>query len=720
MESGRKGLNKKLGVERFRPAPMRLRFAWMLLCALALMSVPAAAMAGIEAGPIVNPANGHTYYKLTPNSWTGAEAEAVALGGHLVTINDDAENTWVWDTFALGPFWIGLSDVAQDNLFVWASGEPATYSNWWLPNEPGGGTNENYVEMNNLLWNDNDNGNSFFAVVEIPVTVTFFSENFDTTPVDSFPSPPAVGQLMVLNAYEGYPPPAPVGSSYGRVVAGTPGTSNRLLEVYWGGTGLTPIVDVLPFLSPGPGWPTSGIVEYSWSVAAIFAPSETWLRAGILKNNDNNYLSSVLFIDAPTAGGIDNIVFVDGDGSKDTGIQFAPGSFSRFIVRINITTKKYDAFIDGNMVVNSGNVRPGDLTSLNQLRMFPKDIGNSYFYVDNILVTQSPYDSGPDTDGDGIPDATDNCPVDLNPGQEDTDGDGVGNVCDNCSFDSNPTQVDICTPKYNLQASVDPNSVQTPQTVVVTACIDFSQSAPGTEIIPPDCYNTVFNVQLNGETLSPACLVPPPYNFPFDLVPAVDPSTGSAIHCTTCNIAQKFLLEPNPVGDPRKGLAEGTYAIEATYSNQLTHPGFENVFVGSISAAPTQITITKKFPVKVDLKPGEYPNTINLGSHGVIPVAIYGKAFTGGVFDPHQLDLASLMFNEDRISVKLKGKGAFNAIYQDLNGDGIPDLIVNIMTDSIDIDPHTTTVKLTGQIVTGPFQGFAIEGSDSVKLVPVQ
>ncbi len=37
----------------------------------------------------------------------------------------------------------------------------------------------------------------------------------------------------------------------------------------------------------------------------------------------------------------------------------------------------------------------------------------------------------PDSDGDGIDDANDNCPDDFNPGQEDDDGDGDGDVCDN-------------------------------------------------------------------------------------------------------------------------------------------------------------------------------------------------------------------------------------------------------------------------------------------------
>jgi putative hemolysin len=35
-----------------------------------------------------------------------------------------------------------------------------------------------------------------------------------------------------------------------------------------------------------------------------------------------------------------------------------------------------------------------------------------------------------DTDGDGVPDTADNCPLDYNPDQTDTDGDGLGDACD--------------------------------------------------------------------------------------------------------------------------------------------------------------------------------------------------------------------------------------------------------------------------------------------------
>ena len=47
-----------------------------------------------------------------------------------------------------------------------------------------------------------------------------------------------------------------------------------------------------------------------------------------------------------------------------------------------------------------------------------------------------------DTDGDGIPDSTDNCKFIPNTGQEDADADGTGDVCDNCPTTANPGQED--------------------------------------------------------------------------------------------------------------------------------------------------------------------------------------------------------------------------------------------------------------------------------------
>jgi len=116
----------------------------------------ATARAAIIAPPVVNPANGHIYYLIDPKPWTDAQAEAVSLGGHLVSINDAAENQFLIDNFTSGTdanrvLWIGLTDQNSEGVFQWTSGEPVTYTNWF-PGEPNnsaeGGGDEDYVSFN--------------------------------------------------------------------------------------------------------------------------------------------------------------------------------------------------------------------------------------------------------------------------------------------------------------------------------------------------------------------------------------------------------------------------------------------------------------------------------------------------------------------------------------------------------------------------------------------
>ena len=79
--------------------------------------------------------NGHKYaLTKTPGNWNNAEAQAESNGGHLVTINNAAENSWLLQTFGTGSLWIGLYQPAGSaepaGGWTWISGEASSYRNW--------------------------------------------------------------------------------------------------------------------------------------------------------------------------------------------------------------------------------------------------------------------------------------------------------------------------------------------------------------------------------------------------------------------------------------------------------------------------------------------------------------------------------------------------------------------------------------------------------------
>ncbi len=67
--------------------------------------------------------------------------------------------------------------------------------------------------------------------------------------------------------------------------------------------------------------------------------------------------------------------------------------------------------------------------------------------------------AAPDTDGDGVIDAEDNCPADANPGQADGDDDQVGDACDACPLDpDNDVDADgACGDVDNCPADANPD-----------------------------------------------------------------------------------------------------------------------------------------------------------------------------------------------------------------------------------------------------------------------
>ncbi|WP_017652856.1 DUF4347 domain-containing protein [Fortiea contorta] len=110
--------------------------------------------------------NGNEYYlTIGRKTWDAAQAEAVSLGGNLVTINDAAEESWLRSTFSTTErFWLGINDVQVEGQFRWVSGETVTYTNW-APGEPNNyNGEEDHAVMN---WNSTGRWNDWFATSQV-------------------------------------------------------------------------------------------------------------------------------------------------------------------------------------------------------------------------------------------------------------------------------------------------------------------------------------------------------------------------------------------------------------------------------------------------------------------------------------------------------------------------------------------------------------------------
>jgi hypothetical protein len=119
------------------------------------------------------------------------------------------------------------------------------------------------------------------------------------------------------------------------------------------------------------------------------------------------------------------------------------------------------------------------------------------------------------------------------------------------------------------------------------------------------------------------------------------------------------------------------------------------------------------FQVEIDIKPGSDPNAINLGSNGVIPVAILGSAD----FDASCVDAGSVSLGSADIAVRGKSDKALASL-EDVNDDGFLDLVCHVETENlVPGDIQDGMMELTGNLLPD-CDGTPIHGSDYVMIVP--
>jgi hypothetical protein len=106
--------------------------------------------------------------------------------------------------------------------------------------------------------------------------------------------------------------------------------------------------------------------------------------------------------------------------------------------------------------------------------------------------------------------------------------------------------------------------------------------------------------------------------------------------------------------------------------------------------------------VEIDIKPGSFPNSINRGSNGNVPVALLSSS----TFDATTADPRTVVF---------AGASPLNIgkTLEDVNGDGRLDLVLHFATQSLDLPAGTTEACLSGKTIGAD----SFKGCDSVRLV---
>ena len=134
---------------------------------------------------------------------------------------------------------------------------------------------------------------------------------------------------------------------------------------------------------------------------------------------------------------------------------------------------------------------------------------------------------------------------------------------------------------------------------------------------------------------------------------------------------------------------------------------FDEVTLTSLMTAPTTVPF--------DIKPGSDPNSVNLKSKGVLPVAVLST----DMFDVSDINVSTLLFG-DPLLLDDGGMAAspLRYAYEDVSDDGLLDLTLKFsMRDLVNYDAlglDSIEGLLTGELLDGtPF-----EGLDSIRIVP--
>lgn len=128
--------------------------------------------------------------------------------------------------------------------------------------------------------------------------------------------------------------------------------------------------------------------------------------------------------------------------------------------------------------------------------------------------------------------------------------------------------------------------------------------------------------------------------------------------------------------------------------------------IDTLSLTPTSPAIQ----IKIDIKPGSFPNSINVKNKGLIPVAILTSdpADNVATFDAATVDATKVRFGPTGTEA-----APVHDALEDVDGDGDTDMILHFKTQEVGIKCGDTSATLNGE----SFDGQAIKGTDTIRTV---
>jgi hypothetical protein len=180
---------------------------------------------------------------------------------------------------------------------------------------------------------------------------------------------------------------------------------------------------------------------------------------------------------------------------------------------------------------------------------------------------------------------------------------------------------------------------------------------------------------------------------------------GSAIDPTVLAPFQNnepLLIGAGDLGSDERDFFDGSIDEVELFDRALSAAEIQSIFNAGASG--------KTIPITIDVKPGNGDDVdpINLKSKGKTPVAVLSTE----TFDATTMNIGSIRFAG--ASVNVKNNGTFQASFEDVNADGLLDLVLHFNTQDLNLTDASTEAILTGTTDNGR----CVTATDSVRIVP--